>query len=105
MANKCPYCGGRKTITANFGDTVGGPCHTCDGTGLDLSTCGGVPPGSGGELLWLTRERNFHEFHAKPHHFVRDMPPKWGGCNDTDCVPCGVSLPASWRGSFSRREG
>lgn len=46
MAEKCKRCGGRKIITANFGDTFGAICDLCDGTGVDLSTCEGVPPGS-----------------------------------------------------------
>jgi hypothetical protein len=49
MAEKCKKCDGKGYLSLH--GCHAGDCPACDGTGIDLATCEGVPPGSGAERL------------------------------------------------------
>jgi len=65
----------------------------------------GIPPGSGGVLLWRQRAtpeqiqvREMLKIASEPYFFPHEQ-----NCyckNDPVCVPCGVRLPAEWKGRF-----
>lgn len=70
MSEKCKTCAGRGASVVHRHLMLYG---SCDGTGVDLATCEGVPPGSDAEEVlchWPTRKlHTWNEFYGE--HYCR----------------------------------
>lgn len=93
MSGKCKWCDGGKPTP------LGGKCRYCDGTGVDFSTCEGVPPGSGAEVLVVVGpcggcndDDGWDCRHRRPHKEDAACPMAWNDCEP--CQPCGIRFPS-----------